>query len=128
VQNSDKGHIVQNLNFIHQKIKDNEDMRKAIEIILGYTKSLSVFNENNILKYYDEMEWRIVHTDQMVKRGYITEYKKGKFSIKIQAKDIKIIIFPNKETQELFIKDVFLIEFFKNNFPTAVLLNNCENF
>ena len=127
-QNSDKSHIIQNLSFIYGRIKDKKEQLKALEIILGYLKPMSEFNKNDNLEYYDEMEWRIVRTDEILKGGYITEYEKGKYSIKIKAEDIKIIIFPDQETQKLFLKNQYLATFFKSHSPIMVLLDDCKNF
>jgi hypothetical protein len=139
VQNGDKGHIVENLDVLRgwmSSLPPNTVGSKIDElgIIFGYLKKMSDRNENE-LKYYDEMEWRIVHIDRLTgPNNYIQDYgettEQGKkfFRLKVRPKDVRLIIFPDNETIRLALCDEKISDYFKSHIPTLIALDDCENF
>lgn len=137
VQNGDKGHIIENfvvLRDLMDELSADKAKTKELEIILGYLKNMSCRNENE-LKYYDEMEWRIVHIDRLTgpdnyiqDNGEITKEGKKIYRLKIQSKDTHLVVFPDNETVRLALKDEEISEFFKSYMPTLIVLDDCKNF
>jgi len=64
VLNGDNGVVIENFAHLHKSIKSNGQMLKELEIILGYLKNMSDRNDST-LKYYEEMEWRVVHLNRL---------------------------------------------------------------
>ena len=139
MQNGDKGHIVENFDILrgwigslsHDTVGEN---MKVFEIILGYLKNMSCRNGNE-LKYYDEMEWRVVHIDRLTgPNNYIQDYgkktKEGKkvYRLRVQPKDVQLIVFPDSETMRLALKDEEFFNYFNSYIPTLIALDDCKNF
>jgi len=91
VQNGDKGHVIENFSFLHRFVAPNEERRKELEIILGYLKNMSEMNDGG-LKYYEEMEWRVVHLEKFEGRYIAVEDKLNHiYRLTLKPEDIKII-------------------------------------
>lgn len=140
VQNGEKGHIIQNLNNLISWMKKLPHDRgvesniKEIAIVLGYLKNMSCRDENE-LKYYDEMEWRIVHITRIEgPNKYIQDIgektKEGKksYRLKVSPKDIQLIVFPDSETLRLAMRDEEISGYFNSYIPTLIALDDCRNF
>ena len=140
VQNGERGHIIQNLNKLiswMKKLPYNTGVGSNIEelaIVLGYLKNMSCRNENE-LKYYDEMEWRVVHITRLEGlNNYIqdieekTKEGKKKYRLKVSPKDVKLIVFPDSETLRLAMKDEEISKYFNSYVPTLIALDDCKNF
>ncbi|MFH1233765.1 MAG: abortive infection system antitoxin AbiGi family protein [Patescibacteria group bacterium] len=134
VQNGDKGHIIENLVVLRDSMNVPSAKKDELEIILGYLKGMSCTNETE-LKYYDEMEWRIVHIDRLTgannyiyDNGEKTKDGKNIFRLKLKPEDIQLIIFPDNETKRLALKDEEFFRYFNNYIPTLIALDDCKNF
>lgn len=139
VQNNNKGHIIENLDCIvtwmdslpPEILKSN---KKSIGIVAGYLKNMSDHNDSD-LKYYNEMEWRIVHIERLTgDDNYIQNLgeknKEGKniYRVKVKPEDIQLIVFPNKKTIHLALNNNYISDFFKSHTPTLIALDDCINF
>lgn len=133
VQNGDKGHIIENFVVLRDSMNAPSAKKDELEIILGYLKGMSCTNETE-LKYYDEMEWRIVHIERLTGYGnYIidnNETSQGKkvYRLKIKPNDVQIIVFPDNETIRLAIDNKDFIDFFGYHMPTLIAAEDCKNF
>ena len=132
VQSGDKGIVVENLDilygFVKKKSKTGDKMIETLDIILGYLKNMSDQNQSE-LKYYEEMEWRIVHLDELMDK-YISKKDKEKnvYRLNLKPEDIRTIIFPDYKTLTLALKNKTIKNFFKKHIPTITTLDDCENF
>lgn len=135
VQNSDKGHIIENIDFLFKQIKTlSNETNKALEVICGYLKNMSGYNEEE-LKYYDEMEWRVVHIDGLTgPNNYIQDYDEKTdggdkfYRLKVLPEDIKLIVFPNNLTLKTALKDKEFCSYFSAYVPNFIALKDCKNF
>jgi hypothetical protein len=140
VQNGEKSHIIQNLTNLISWMKSLPDddivgLRiKELEIISGYLKNMSCRDENE-LKYYDEMEWRIVHISRLEgpnnyiqNIGETTKEGEKSYRLKFNPKDIQLIVFPDSGTLRLAMRDEEISEYFNSYMPTLIALDDCKNF
>lgn len=139
VQNGDKSHIIENLDFLHKFVKKysnpiEDKMLDTLNIILGYLKNMSCRNENE-LKYYDEMEWRIVHirrlegpNNYIQNIGETTKEGEKSYRLKFNSKDVQLIVFPDNKTIQLALKDEEFSNYFNSYMPTLIALDDCKNF
>jgi hypothetical protein len=83
-------------------------------------------DNGNTEDYFEEMEWRLVWDESS------TTFTKGQnadeYRLKFTGKDIKIIIFPNKTTQELALKNDIIKEQISRYTPILVNLKDSMNF
>ncbi len=144
VQNGEKGHIIENFHVLRNwmgqlpfdtvvsEIKVSEIIN-VLAMISGYLKNMSCRDENE-LKYYDEMEWRIVHITRLEgPDNYIqdigeTKEGKKKYRLKVSPKDVRLIVFPDSGTLRLAMKDEKISEYFNSYMPTLIALDDCKNF
>lgn len=128
IQNGSDGIVVENLDIIRGHISKHEVI-KALEVVLGFLKNMSDPGKK-ILKYYDEMEWRIIHSDLLEREGWVSKSKQNKrLYLKFGANYIKIIIFPNRKTKEMAIEDSWLSsKLFNRKLPMIATIQDCKNF
>lgn len=132
VQNGNYGITIENLAIIHKFVKyimKNDDKVKALEVVLGFLKNMSDKNSNK-LTYYDEMEWRILHSDLLEREGYIIKAKQGSdLFLKLAPNDIKIIVFPNHKVKKMALEDYWLKKnLFSKRMPMITTVSDCNNF
>ncbi len=135
VQNGDKGHIIENIDFLFKQIKSlSSETNKALEVICGYLKNMSDYNKEEF-KYYDEMEWRVVHIDKLTgPNNYIQDYDEKTeegdkfYRLKVLPEDIKLIVFPNNLALEKALKDKDFCSYFSSYVPNLITLEDCKNF
>ena len=131
VQNGDKGHVVENFDFLRGYFDKQDKTRvKALEIILGYLKGMSDSDvSTRDLKYYEEMEWRVVHLERL-EGDFISVEDRSRhiYRLKLLPEDIKIIIFSDREAQKIAFNDRDISAFFKDHLPMAATLDECDNF
>jgi hypothetical protein len=96
---------------------------------MAFLKNMSDKNKDK-LKYYDEMEWRIVHSELLEKEGHIVKYLGDEnLFLKLHPDHIKAIIFPNRKTEKIALKDEWLKKhFFSKNIPMIAIVSDCDNF
>ena len=132
VQNSWKGHVVENFAVIHAtaeelvrtleeagKNRDVESVRNNIRDplrhVMGYVKGMSDENRTE-LNYYDEMEWRVVDVTRLHGECmFRDENTEGVYRLKVTPPDIRLIVFPDKATRRFAIQDPLLRDYFNGN-------------
>lgn len=120
--------IFSTLSDIHNFVASSKTKLKELEVILGYLKNMSDINSPDLM-YYEEMEWRIVHLDRFEGRYISVEDRTNNiFWLNLKPEDIKILIFPDSLTQDLALKDNFIINFFDSHLPMITTLKECGNF
>lgn len=129
VQNGDRGTVVENMDIIRGSVKNNRELQKRFEVVLAFLKNMSDKNKED-LKYYDEMEWRIVHSDLLENEGHITKYSEGNgYYLKLRADHIKAIVFPNHKTKKMALEDSWLRQYlFSKKIPMITTVLDCKNF
>ena len=127
VQNGDNSAIVENMDKIRGKLEKNSEELKQFEILLAFVKNMSERSSSD-LRYYDELEWRIVHFDRLENK-YLKpiDKKNGVFRIVLKPEDIKLIVLPDSETKQKAIQNPKLGDFLKT-VPILVSLNDCQQF
>jgi len=129
VQNGDRGIVVENLDLVRTSVSHDSNVLKAFEVALGFLKNMSDKNKES-LKYYDEMEWRIIHSDLLEKEGRIVQSQKNDFYLlKLQPDHIKVIVFPNHKTKKMALSNPWLSDhFFNRKIPMVTTVLDCKNF
>ena len=130
VQNGDNGVVIECLDRIHKFLFETHDKTiKSFEVVLGYLKNMSHQNDPN-LKFYEEMEWRILHLAHLQEDKYIKteDASQNFYRLTLEPEDIKIIVFPDHETLKMTIADSKICGFFNQNFPIMTTLTDCSNF
>lgn len=133
VQNGDEGLVIENLDHIAKYLKANlkekdKFLLSEFAVALGFLKGMSEPN-NSKFEYYEEMEWRIVHTKRL-ERQYCIAQDKSKYiyRLTISPKDVKILVFPDYETKQMATEDDRIKDFFKNGFPMMTTVEDCKSF
>jgi hypothetical protein len=134
VQNGKNGVLIENLHRVatfllkKEKLKEDEETHGSLEIVLGYVKNMSHQNDPD-LKFYEEMEWRIVHLSHLMGKYIVEEDASQHFyRLTLDPEDIKIIVFPDDETMKMAVSDPDISDFFNQNFPMMTTLADCSNF
>ncbi len=128
VQNGGCGAIVENFDVIRGYLSDKESI-KSLEVVLGFLKNMSDKNREN-LKYYDEMEWRIIHSDLLERKKLIIKSNKDSYYyLRLRSDHIKAIVFPNHKTKKMALEDEWLRQhLFKKHVPMITTVMDCKNF
>ena len=127
VQNGKGGIVVENLDLLRRYVHRDSEGRKQIEVILGFLKNMSEEDDKKLL-YYDEMEWRILHSDLLERKG-ITAKKGEKLVFIFSPQDIKIIVFPSRRVMRRALEDDWLNgNLFRKNMPTLTTISDCSSF
>ncbi len=130
VQNGPNGVITEHFDLLHGFLAKNNNphMLSRLQVIMGYLKDMSNLGDDNLI-YYEEMEWRVVHLECLEEK-YITpvDSKAGIYRLRIQAEDVKLIVFPDKETKQLALNDEFLLNYFQHRQPMMTTVSECVNF
>jgi len=131
VQNGDKGHIIEILAVLHDRFQtEGHPLLNSIRLLLGgYLKGMSDRNDPD-LKYYEEMEWRIVIVDRLLKTGIysIEDEQAHIYRLNVTPTDFRVIVLPDSETKHLVVEDAFLNEYFQGNWPILLTLGDCKHF
>lgn len=141
VQNGDNGHIIQNFDELAGWLKKLPPDTFELDLnfgklgmIAGYLKNMSDRDKKE-LKYYDEMEWRVVHVSRLEElNNYIkyleeTDEKNKKiYRLIVRPEDIKLIIFPDNQIMQLALGDKEILKYFNSYMPTLIALEDCKNF
>ncbi len=127
IQNGRNGIVIENLDYLHKYVKNDKQKLRELEVILGFLKNMSDKDTYN-LTYYDEMEWRILHSDLLEAEERIQK-KDGLYYLKFLPKDVRIIVFPNLIVRKKALKDNWLKEnFFDKYIPMMTTVSDCTNF
>ena len=70
VQNGTRGHVVEVLAHARQRL--DSTFHPALDVVIGYLKGMGEPNEPD-LKYYDEMEWRILQVVRLMGKYIVVE-------------------------------------------------------
>lgn len=128
VQNAANGLIVESFDKMRGFVNGNQSMTKSLEIALGFVKNMSPVTNQNF-ELYDEMEWRIVLIDDLIDTYIVTQNSAANiYRLIFQPSDIKLIVFPDKDTKEIAMQDSYIRSFFNNSYPIMVTIQDCKNF
>ena len=104
--------------------KGNEEIKQLSKGILAHVKRMSNGADEN---YYEEMEWRIVHDEGRNNKHFKAEGN-GVHRLTFAAPDIKVIIFPNRDTKQLSLEDEVIKKHLSEHMPIMATLDECSNF
>jgi hypothetical protein len=76
--------------------------------------------------FYEEMEWRLVYDESST--HFTKNETEGIHRLKIEASDIKVIIFPDEVTKQQSLGDEFIRKYFSEHLPIMSILDECSNF
>jgi hypothetical protein len=137
VRNGDTDTVVQNIAFVHSKLvgmakgddkKTERQMLDALRYAMGFLKNMSERKNDLDFALYEEMEWRIVHSNTFAE--YFTEEDATQhiYRVPIQPQDIRMLIFPDHETRKMAVEDAGIKDFFKDGFPMVTTIKECGSF
>jgi hypothetical protein len=132
VQNGDAGLVIENLDHVAKYLQTNAkntDLFSEFGVVCGFLKAMSKRNDPEF-DFYDEMEWRVVHTRRLEQQQLCVAQDKGQhiYRLKIGPKDIRILVFPDHETKQMAIEDNEIRDFFKDGSPTMTTVEDCKSF
>jgi hypothetical protein len=112
---------------VYEKSKGNDEVHKELVWLLAQVKRMSDDNGGTRDHNYEEMEWRLLsHRDY--NQAHFTEINEKVRRLKFGPRDVKIIIFPNEETQLRALNDSDVKAFFSQHTPMMVTLDDCSSF
>jgi hypothetical protein len=130
VQNSANGVIIEHFDYLHGFLANNHhnDMLARLQVIMGYLKNMSTPGDTDLV-CYEEMEWRVVHLKCLEMRYVVPEKGIANiYRLKFDPEDVKLIVFPDKETKLLALGDADILNFFKMSHPIMTTISDCMNF
>lgn len=125
---ADKRLMEDSLDKAYETSADNEEVHGELLWLQAHVKRMSDgVRDDGYYENYEEMEWRLVY-----RKGYnhedFTEVDEHVCRLKFTAGDVKIIIFPNEETQRMALSDKSIKEFFSQHTPSMVTVEDCSDF
>jgi len=130
VQNGSNGVIIEHFDYLHGFLAKNNhhDMLSRLQVIMGYLKNMSNPGDNDLI-YYEEMEWRVVHLGCLEGKHIIPEdITASIYRLNFQPEDVKLIVFPDKETKQLALSNNFILDYFKYHQPIMTTVSDCADF
>lgn len=128
VQSGEKGTINHNLTVVGNSLKQDGNRWRAYELVFGHLKNMSEPNSAH-LKYYDEMEWRIVAFQQGLGSLFVPDpIHKGASRLVLQPVDVRLLVLPDPETMKMALSDSMILEFIKAGAPSVTTVDASENF
>lgn len=108
--------------------KDGPIQLKQLEVLMGFTRTMGG-QDSQELKFYDEMEWRILHSVGGEKAGLFKPQGDGLWIMPFKRSDVRLIVFPNARVKELALKDTELKKAFsEEHSPMLLTLDDCAHF
>jgi len=111
------------IRIVHQKSSDNPEIHRSAKWIMAHVKRMS---DKNGYDFYEEMEWRLVYDESST--HFTKDETEGIHRLKIEASDIKVIIFPDEVTKQQSLGDEFIRKYFSEHLPIMATLDECSNF
>lgn len=136
VRHGDTDMITQNVAFLHARLQDmaskegrttEQEMLGALRQIMGFMKNMSERKNDAEFVLYDELEWRIVHSNTFERFFKVEDAATHIYRITVKPDDIKVLVFPDRDTRRLAISDSAIRQFFKDGFPMMATLNECRD-
>ncbi len=139
LRNGDTDMVTQDIAFVYSKLAEmaegdnrveEKKMRNALGFVMGFLKGMSYQNDSEFL-WYEEMEWRIVHSDTFGRYFTVVDASQHIYRVKIEPQDVKILVFPDHETKQMAIEDDKndgMKNFFKHGFPMMTTVEDCKSF
>jgi hypothetical protein len=119
------GLLERSLKHAYEKSIGNDEIHKPMKFVLGFVKRM--WDEHGV-EHFDEMEWRIVYDEDPNNVNITKGEEYGEFRFNFTPNDVKVLIFPNENTQLEALNDEFIKEYFSQHMPIAVTLDDCKNF
>ena len=81
------------------------------------------------LPYYDEMEWRILHSEGGERAGLFKPKAEGLWLMPFQRSDVKLIVFPTVDVKQCAVQDSVLGGLLSQHpSPMLLTLEDCAHF
>jgi hypothetical protein len=116
---------------VYEKSKNNKEIRRSSKWITAYVKRMSngkSENSEDYEDYYEEMEWRLVHDESSTNKHFTKGKDVGIHRLNFEARDIKVIIFPDEDTKLMSLIDETMRKYFSEHIPIMPTLDDCSNF
>ena len=116
------GLLENSLRSIYKNSDTNDEIHQPSKNILAFIKRMGdERNEDN----FEEMEWRIVYGENDL--NFVKE-NSNVYRFPFEASDVKVVIFPDKETKLLALKNEDLKGFFAAFSPSIIIFEDCASF
>jgi len=127
VQSGNTSAVVENLAKVRGALEHDAVNKANLEVVLGYAKSMSDPNSSD-LKFYDELEWRIVHLERLEGRYLaVVDRANNIFRIELEPAEVRLVVFPDDETKRMALSDPALAPLVQAH-PIFVTLEDCQQF
>jgi hypothetical protein len=118
---------------LHTLFRNDDEIKHSIDCILAHVKRMSntkITDTGSYKDYYDESEWRLVYGGKPDNEHFKQREDEPKdiFRLPFIASDVVIIIFPNEQIKDMALNDEYIKNFFSQDVPNMVTLENCDNF
>jgi hypothetical protein len=114
------------LRNVYKKSIDNAEVHRSSKWIMAHVKRMSNAKGEDYEDYYEEMEWRLVYDESS------THFIKGEgenvYRLRFEARDIKVIIFPDENTKQQSLRDSVIKDYFSRHMPIMATLEESPNF
>ena len=102
--------------------------KRHLEVLMAFTKRMGEQDAPE-LTYYDEMEWRILHSDGGEKAGHFIPTAEGLWLMPFQLSDVKLIVFPTADVKRCALQDPVLKDLLSQlPSPMLLTLDDCAHF
>ena len=108
---------------VYEQSNDNPEIYRPAKWIMAHVKRMSNKNADD---FYEEMEWRLVYDESST--HFTKDETEGIHRLRFEAKDIKVIIFPDDVTKKQSLGDEFIRKYFLGHLPIMATLEECSNF
>jgi hypothetical protein len=120
-----RGYLVERLQGGDQEAKGQI---RQLEVLMGFTRTMNEQDRPD-LKYYDEMEWRILHSDGGERAGHFKRIDNVLWLMPFKPSDVTLIVFPTPQVKQLALRDCQLQEIFgQEHSPMLLTLDDCAYF
>jgi hypothetical protein len=119
------GLLEKSLRQAYKKSSELDEIHRPLKYVLAYIKRMSDKHDE---PYYDEMEWRIVYDEDSSNQYFKKGKEDGVYRFLFDARDLKVLIFPDEKTKLLSLADKELQINFYQHLPIIVTLDECKSF
>jgi len=110
---------------IHDRSEREEDIRRWAKWIMAHVKRMSDGNGDD---FFEELEWRLIYDESDDNPHFTSAAGKGVFRMPFQARDVRIIVFPDETVRRKALGEERIRAFFSKDMPSTVTLTECADF
>ena len=114
---------------VYERSKGNEDLKdihRAVTWIMAHVKRMGHPKSED--EFFEEMEWRLVYDGTPSSEQFSRGEGEGIYRLRFDAKDVKIIVFPDDHVKQRSLENETIREYFSEHMPIMAALADCGSF